>query len=165
MPVRLWRSRAQPLTRFVSAGIAQLVERNLAKVDVAGSSPVSRSGPPMRTSPEVWDAIVSVLRGTGTLRRPAVKWFAGVLPPLRTCPVAPHPTRQRGLFFIVDCRLKIVDCRLSITDRKIFNLKSTICNDLARYPSGKGEVCKTFMRRFESGPRLKTMQNEQLKAE
>ena len=26
-----------------SAGIAQLVERNLAKVDVAGSSPVSRS--------------------------------------------------------------------------------------------------------------------------
>ncbi len=25
------------------AGIAQLVERNLAKVDVAGSSPVSRS--------------------------------------------------------------------------------------------------------------------------
>ena len=27
-----------------TAGIAQLVERNLAKVDVAGSSPVSRSG-------------------------------------------------------------------------------------------------------------------------
>ena len=27
------------------AGIAQLVERNLAKVDVAGSSPVSRSVP------------------------------------------------------------------------------------------------------------------------
>ena len=27
----------------VIAGIAQLVERNLAKVDVAGSSPVSRS--------------------------------------------------------------------------------------------------------------------------
>ena len=27
-----------------SAGIAQLVERNLAKVEVAGSSPVARSG-------------------------------------------------------------------------------------------------------------------------
>jgi hypothetical protein len=27
----------------MNAGIAQLVERNLAKVDVAGSSPVSRS--------------------------------------------------------------------------------------------------------------------------
>jgi hypothetical protein len=24
----------------------------------------------------------------------------------------------------------------------------------ARYPSGKGEVCKTFIRRFDSGPRL-----------
>ena len=29
--------------RKTEAGIAQLVERNLAKVDVAGSSPVSRS--------------------------------------------------------------------------------------------------------------------------
>jgi hypothetical protein len=28
---------------MMHAGIAQLVERNLAKVDVAGSSPVSRS--------------------------------------------------------------------------------------------------------------------------
>ena len=28
---------------MLNAGIAQLVERNLAKVDVAGSSPVSRS--------------------------------------------------------------------------------------------------------------------------
>ena len=43
MPVRLWRSRAQRLTHLISAGIAQLVERNLAKVEVAGSSPVSRS--------------------------------------------------------------------------------------------------------------------------
>ena len=25
---------------------------------------------------------------------------------------------------------------------------------LARYPSGKGEVCKTFMRRFDPDPRL-----------
>ncbi len=31
-----------PQDRY-DAGIAQLVERNLAKVDVAGSSPVSRS--------------------------------------------------------------------------------------------------------------------------
>jgi hypothetical protein len=28
----------------------------------------------------------------------------------------------------------------------------------ARYPSGKGEVCKTFMRRFDSDPRLQTFQ-------
>ncbi len=32
----------------VHAGIAQLVERNLAKVDVAGSNPVSRSVPDYR---------------------------------------------------------------------------------------------------------------------
>ncbi len=32
-----------------------------------------------------------------------------------------------------------------------------LCSQLqfrARYPSGKGEVCKTFMRRFDSDPRL-----------
>jgi hypothetical protein len=28
----------------------------------------------------------------------------------------------------------------------------------ARYPSGKGEVCKTFMRRFDSDPRLQLFQ-------
>ncbi len=28
----------------------------------------------------------------------------------------------------------------------------------ARYPSGKGEVCKTFMRRFDSDPRLQLLQ-------
>ena len=27
----------------------------------------------------------------------------------------------------------------------------------ARYPSGKGEVCKTFMRRFDSDPRLQAL--------
>jgi hypothetical protein len=28
----------------------------------------------------------------------------------------------------------------------------------ARYPSGKGEVCKTFMRRFDPDPRLHILQ-------
>ena len=28
----------------------------------------------------------------------------------------------------------------------------------ARYPSGKGEVCKTFMREFDSHPRLQSLQ-------
>ena len=27
----------------------------------------------------------------------------------------------------------------------------------ARYPSGKGEVCKTFMRRFDPDPRLQIL--------
>jgi hypothetical protein len=31
----------------------------------------------------------------------------------------------------------------------------TYCSE-ARYPSGKGEVCKTFMRRFDSDPRLQS---------
>jgi hypothetical protein len=29
----------------------------------------------------------------------------------------------------------------------------------ARYPSGKGEVCKTFMRGFDSHPRLQPFNN------
>jgi hypothetical protein len=29
----------------------------------------------------------------------------------------------------------------------------------ARYPSGKGEVCKTFMRRFDPDPRLQIIQS------
>ena len=29
----------------------------------------------------------------------------------------------------------------------------------ARYPSGKGEVCKTFMRRFDPDPRLHKINN------
>ena len=33
----------------------------------------------------------------------------------------------------------------------------------ARYPSGKGEVCKTFMRRFDPGPRLQSFQEHTLK--
>ena len=31
-------------------------------------------------------------------------------------------------------------------------------NAEARYPSGKGEVCKTFMRRFDPDPRLQILQ-------
>jgi hypothetical protein len=66
-----------------------VVERDLAKVDVAGSTPVSRSR-----------FFSSLLRQWTFFGRNANVW-AG-----------------------------------------------------ARYPSGKGEVCKTFMRRFDSDPRL-----------
>jgi hypothetical protein len=62
-----------------------VVERDLAKVDVAGSTPVSRS-----------------------------KFSA-------------EEPRSREAFSI---------------------------RNKARYPSGKGEVCKTFIRRFDSDPRL-----------
>ena len=67
-----------------NAGIAQLVERNLAKVDVAGSNPVSRSVPLMRDkkghsviAPEVLYKTLPLLSG----------------------PAAPNPTRWRGYFF------------------------------------------------------------------
>ena len=67
-----------------------MVERDLAKVDVAGSTPVSRSRFLLRSFP------------------------------------------ADGLF--------------SPGTANVFSR--------ARYPSGKGEVCKTFMRRFDSDPRL-----------
>ena len=69
-----------------------MVERDLAKVDVAGSTPVSRS------------RFLSL-----TQRFPA-----------------------DGLFFVGTLTYAVG----------------------ARYPSGKGEVCKTFTRRFDSDPRL-----------
>ena len=34
---------------------------------------------------------------------------------------------------------------------------ATLLCGKARYPSGKGEVCKTFMRRFDPGPRLQLL--------
>ncbi len=70
-----------------------MVERDLAKVEVAGSTPVSRS--------------------------------SGVSLPT-------FPCQQPRFTFHVAHR--------------------------ARYPSGKGEVCKTFMRRFDPDPRLQFKQ-------
>jgi hypothetical protein len=40
------------------------------------------------------------------------------------------------------------------------NTKSEGCPAKARYPSGKGEVCKTFTRRFDPDPRLQTFLNK-----
>ncbi len=69
-----------------------MVECDLAKVEVAGSNPVSRSR---------------------------------------------FPLFPAGLCSATD----------SVAERRFFRAG-------ARYPSGKGEVCKTFMRRFDSDPRL-----------
>ncbi len=38
--------------------------------------------------------------------------------------------------------------------RWTFSGRNANVGSRARYPSGKGEVCKTFMRRFDSDPRL-----------
>jgi len=43
-----------------------------------------------------------------------------------------------------------VQCRQTPHGRFTWSLVS----QGARYPSGKGEVCKTFMRRFDPDPRL-----------
>ena len=108
-----------PYIACANAGIAQLVERNLAKVDVAGSNPVSRSA----------------LRGRGwSVIAPNVS--VNTLP-LVSGPAAPNPTRWRGSYFILRGELSPEEPAFTAT-----------------YPSGKGEVCKTFMHRFESGRRL-----------
>jgi hypothetical protein len=80
-----------------------VVERDLAKVDVAGSTPVSRS-----------------------------RFFKGRL----------------GWRFLL------------VPTKRADGLRWTFCAHhaklafRARYPSGKGEVCKTFTREFDSHPRL-----------
>jgi hypothetical protein len=78
-----------------------VVERDLAKVEVAGSTPVSRSK---------------------VLQRAAL-W---------------------ALFYFVTPR----------AFRWTFSAYKANLGARARYPSGKGEVCKTFMREFDSHPRL-----------
>ena len=46
--------------------------------------------------------------------------------------------------------LDSVQCRQAAHGRFVWSLVGIG----ARYPSGKGEVCKTFMRRFDPDPRL-----------
>ncbi len=86
----------EPHPRFTMVGLSgsnSVVECDLAKVEVAGSNPVSRS---------------------------------------------------RFLCFQL--------ARAPITHQLGFG--TLFARAGARYPSGKGEVCKTFMRRFDSDPRL-----------
>ncbi len=47
--------------------------------------------------------------------------------------------------------------RSSLSER-ILAIQAMRHHRKARYPSGKGEVCKTFMRRFDPDPRLHTFQ-------
>ena len=71
------------------AGITQLVECNLAKVDVAGSSPVSRSVSKMHSSRDTLDETIRYRRVTVFERRPEKSY-------LRMYPAATNPTGQRG---------------------------------------------------------------------
>ncbi|GEM_PF-5170367 len=47
--------------------------------------------------------------------------------------------------------------QVGVTDAVDFLGVWSYLNFRARYPSGKGEVCKTFMRRFDSDPRLQRL--------
>src|SRR3954463_7350343 len=66
---------------------------------------------------------------------------------------------------IRDCPVNLsLDCSTKVQHQTIAHCRvqewtfsaqdATLIFDGARYPSGKGEVCKTFMRRFDSDPRL-----------
>jgi hypothetical protein len=51
--------------------------------------------------------------------------------------------------------------RLSLAPARVYAVRASLTGHPyeARYPSGKGEVCKTFMRRFDSDPRLQKFQS------
>ena len=118
-----------------NAGIAQLVERNLAKVDVAGSNPVSRSVP-VTGQGTFGNRAEGSYNNTSSLkwpRRPQSHQVAGFL-------------FFSGVSVMWGCSKVFSGSGVSIQSRD-----SLIS---APYPSGKGEVCKTFMRRFDSARRL-----------
>ena len=82
----IWRQKFG-IFQSPPAGIAQLVERNLAKVDVAGSNPVSRSV----SLPDEGKGHL-----TGGCKASVCQNFLYELAPLPQT-----PTRQRGLFLLL----------------------------------------------------------------
>ncbi len=101
------------------AGIAQLVERNLAKVDVAGSSPVSRSVPlPDEGEGTSGNQLSSTLNvgDTSSMNLPR-------------CPKLPP---GNGVFFVprgklVHCESRIVNCGLWEPGLMIRSPRLTVC--------------------------------------
>ena len=61
-------------------------------------------------------------------------------------PIRPSPLRQADILFKVSKKTKSKGSHVPFP--VMLNVQ------VARYPSGKGEVCKTFMRRFDPDPRL-----------
>jgi hypothetical protein len=58
---------------------------------------------------------------------------------------------------VVECDLAKVEVAGSNpVSRSSFAILIEALTLKARYPSGKGEVCKTFMREFDSHPRLQS---------
>ena len=134
--VSLWYNQSVP------SGSNSAVECDLAKVEVAGSNPVSRSivcsetpRGPARDPPRFGRGFCS----WGDLFKPGavpkLSRFAGVKEPSAAEaswePTGEIPSAARDL------------CSIFLNQ--------------ARYPSGKGEVCKTFIRGFDSHPRLQLL--------
>ena len=115
-----------------------MVEHRLAKARVAGSSPVSRSRwlpsePPVAFQKQLPDS--SKDSSEKSLRRRRHGGNLGLL----------HAKRAGVVGKSQDAGLASIQ-----PGGTMFKM--------ARYPSGKGEVCKTFMRRFDSDPRLQSTQ-------
>ena len=118
-----------------------MVECDLAKVEVAGSNPVSRSILALRALLGGLVAFLSLICGEPRSREVQaqtveIKAFKRPLTPVRA-----FQDLSRPHFGPMD-----------------FLLRPSYCKHRARYPSGKGEVCKTFMRRFDSDPRLQPLE-------
>jgi hypothetical protein len=123
-----------------------VVEHRLAKARVAGSSPVSRSKWLSSEPPAAFqERQVNIAGFPQGFKRKSLR-------------------RDRyGGNFSFGCEpsrsdLKVARCRTGFYPAGQLQLFK-----MARYPSGKGEVCKTFMRRFDSDPRLhlKVVENKE----
>jgi hypothetical protein len=76
-PVTSARSAAEPIQLRAVADVAQLVERNLAKVEVAGSNPVVRSMNMQVTAFfGLWPAVVSVPKPLSGMGWPCQRRFS-----------------------------------------------------------------------------------------
>ena len=119
-----------------------MVECDLAKVEVAGSNPVSRS---IWLCEPSFGGLVAFLRAylRRTQKPPGAETMIEIKAARPSRPVAPSAFQDlsRPHFGPMD-----------------FLLRPSYCKHRARYPSGKGEVCKTFMRRFDSDPRLQPLE-------
>jgi hypothetical protein len=116
-----------------------VVEHRLAKARVAGSSPVSRS----RWLPSEPPVAFSGDSGGSNCRFPSR---------IQAKNVAAQAIRRKSGSFACLQQAGVIG-KSQICQAGPYQPGGTMFK-MARYPSGKGEVCKTFMRRFDSDPRL-----------
>jgi hypothetical protein len=133
---------AQVLYNERTSGSNSAVECDLAKVEVAGSNPVSRS----RIQGQAPPGSGEFGKGAGQTRDYCVAGNAT----LRAA--RPDPSLRKECLLRMTIKLHHYRLFHLMDSFRPFRLNLGSCK--ARYPSGKGEVCKTFIRRFDSDPRL-----------